>query len=302
MARALIGASAAYGMALAAREDSSAEAMRAAANRLLDTRPTAVNLQWAVEQVLEAVAQLDSSSDRARVAMETADAIADEDVQFCRKIGEQGLPIIREIAERRAGQPVRILTHCNAGWLAFVDYGTATGPIYLAHDSGIPVSVWVQETRPRSQGARLTAWELARHGVPASVIVDNAGGHVMQQKQVDLVITGTDRTTSNGDVCNKVGTYKTALAARDNDIPFYVALPDSSIDWSLSSGHDIPIEERHPEEVTHVESPDGPSPMMDSSLTVRNFAFDVTPARLITGLITGRGVCTPEGLAPLYGR
>lgn len=304
----LIGATAAYGVALAMRADAADPALEAALALLAATRPTAVNLRWALERMRRALAPLPPAG-RAEAAYAEAAAICDEDVALCRAIGEHGLPLIREIAARKpAGQPVNILTHCNAGWIATVDWGTALAPIYLAHDAGLPVHVWVDETRPRNQGAALTAYELGAHGVPHAVIVDNAGGHLMQRGQVDMVIVGTDRTTARGDVANKIGTYLKALAAHDNAVPFYVALPSPTIDWRLADGlADIPIEERAGREVSHVAglAEDGEIRTVRVAApgsTVANPAFDVTPARLVTGLITERGVCaaSSEGLAGLF--
>ena len=304
----LIGATAAFGMALAMRADPSDAALAAAHGTLHATRPTAVNLRWALDDMRARLAPL-PPGERAAAAYARAAAICDEDVAICRAIGERGLEVIRRVAaERASGRPLNILTHCNAGWLATVDWGTALAPIYMAHDSGLPVHVWVDETRPRNQGANLTAWELGRHGVPHKVIVDNAGGHLMQHGLVDLCIVGTDRTTADGDVCNKIGTYLKALAARDNGVPFYVALPGPTIDWTISDGlREIPIEERGGEEVARVwgETEEG---ALDSvritppGSPVANYAFDVTPARLVTGLITERGVCpaSREGLLGLY--
>jgi methylthioribose-1-phosphate isomerase len=303
----LIGATAAYGVALALAADPSDAALEHAITTLAATRPTAVNLAWALAEMRRVVEPL-KPADRAAAAFAQAAAICDEDVAICEAIGRNGLPLIEEVAKKKpAGQPVNILTHCNAGWLATVDWGTALAPIYMAHDAGIQVHVWVDETRPRNQGAALTAWELGSHGVPHTVIVDNAGGHLMQQGQVDLCITGTDRVATNGDVANKIGTYLKALAASDNNIPFYVALPSPTIDWQISSGADIPIEERNGDEVTHVQGlgADG----MVSSVQVTpvgtlgaNPAFDVTPARLVTGLITERGIAAAnrEALTALY--
>ncbi|UCF35878.1 MAG: S-methyl-5-thioribose-1-phosphate isomerase [Acidobacteriota bacterium] len=300
----LIGATAGYGMYLAALEASSAgspqaflEALEESGEKLIATRPTAVNLEWAVKRQLDVAQKAHSDLfGLVQLARETADTIADEDADFCRRIGQHGLPLLREIAERKNGEAVNVLTHCNAGWLAFVDYGTATSPIYAAHDAGIPVHVWVDETRPRNQGAGLTAWELGQHGVPHTVIVDNAGGYLMQQGLVDFVITGTDRTTFTGDVANKIGTYLKALAAKDNGIPFYVALPSSTFDWEMEDGvHEIPIEQRDSSEVKYViGSRDGE--VMEVLITPEdspagNYAFDVTPRRLVTGLITERGIC-----------
>ncbi|MGO4173313.1 S-methyl-5-thioribose-1-phosphate isomerase [Bosea sp. TAF32] len=304
----LIGATAAYGVALAMRADASDAALKAALTLLGETRPTAVNLRWALERMGRILAGLPSEK-RAEAAYAEAAAICDEDVALCRAIGEHGLPLIREIAGRKpAGQPVNILTHCNAGWIATVDWGTALAPIYRAHDAGIPVHVWVDETRPRNQGAALTAYELGAHGVPHTVITDNAGGHLMQRGAVDMVIVGTDRTTATGDVANKIGTYLKALAAHDNDVPFYVALPSPTIDWSIGDGlAEIPIEERAAREVTHLSglAEDGEVRSFRVAAPgsgAANPAFDVTPARLVTGLITERGVCaaSAEGLTQLF--
>ena len=310
----LIGATAGYGMYLAAihapghSERAFMDALSSGAEKLKATRPTAVNLAWAVTRILKAVNKTGGGIDgKVRATMETAQAIADEDADFCRRIGEHGVAIIDRISRQKKDNVVNILTHCNAGWLAFVDYGTATSPIYAAFDRGIGVHVWVDETRPRNQGASLTAWELKEHGVPHTVIVDNAGGHLMQHGMVDMVITGTDRTTYTGDVANKIGTYLKALAAQDNDIPFYVALPSSSFDWEIRDGlKEIPIEQRDPDEVRYLQglheggiksillTPEG-SP-------AGNYAFDVTPGRLVTGLITERGVCdaSEAGVLGLY--
>ena len=303
----LIGATAAYGVCLALRQDPSDAALASACNALAATRPTAVNLRWALDRMSAALQPL-AEAERVAAAYVLASDICEEDVAICSAIGDHGLEIIAEIAERKNGETVNILTHCNAGWLATVDWGTALAPIYKAHDAGIDVHVWVDETRPRNQGAALTAYELGAHGVPHHVIVDNAGGHLMQHGQVDLCITGTDRTTRTGDVCNKIGTYLKALAARDNDIPFYVALPGPTIDWSVRDGvAEIPIEERSAREVTDIVGRDEHGNI--GSLTVSapgspagNPAFDVTPARLVTGLITERGVvrASSEGLAGLY--
>ncbi|MEC4592729.1 MULTISPECIES: S-methyl-5-thioribose-1-phosphate isomerase [Nitrospirillum] len=301
----LIGAAAAYGMALAMKagvEDGDVERAHA---RLMATRPTAVNLRWALDRMRE-VLLLTPPGDRLDRAYAEAAAIADEDVEICRAIGRHGLHLIRAAHQRNPDRPVRILTHCNAGWLATVDWGTATAPIYLAHEAGIPLHVWVDETRPRNQGAFLTAWELGQHGVPHAVIPDNTGGHLMQHGLVDLAIVGTDRTTAKGDVANKIGTYLKALAAKDNDVPFYVALPSSTIDWTLEDGvAGIPIEERSGDEVAHITGLAGHGDLETVRLVpegspVVNYAFDVTPARLITGLITERGVCSPQDLAQLF--
>lgn len=287
----LIGAVAAYGLALALREDSSDAALVAAFERLAETRPTAVNLRWALERVHARVAPL-LPADRADAAYAEAAAICDDDVRMNRAIGEGGLAIIREIADRKGGASVNILTHCNAGWLATVDWGTATAPLYRAHDEGVPVHIWVDETRPRNQGA-LTAFELAEHGVPHSYIVDNAGGLLMQQGQVDLVIVGTDRVTANGDVCNKIGTYLKALAARAHDIPFVVALPSSTYDPATAEGASVPIEERSAEEVNSVTGLDEAGRIRQVAVTaspVRNPAFDITPASLVSAYLTEFGV------------
>ena len=283
----LIGATAAYGLAMALAEDGSDGALDAAYTLLLDSRPTAVNLKWALDQVMETVRPL-PATDRAQAAFARADAICDEDVALNQAIGEHGLALFRALHAKHPDRPLNILTHCNAGWLATVDYGTATAPIYLAHDAGIPVHVWVDETRPRNQGALLTAFELAGHGVPHTVIADNAGGHLMMTGQVDAVIVGTDRVTANGDVCNKIGTYLKALAARDNGVPFYVALPYTTFDASTATGADIPIEERSGDEVTHVAGEGGRIRVTASGTA--NPAFDVTPARLVTGYLTERGL------------
>ncbi|WP_439578889.1 S-methyl-5-thioribose-1-phosphate isomerase [Elioraea sp.] len=304
----LIGAVGAYGLALALREDASDAALDAAHAMLAATRPTAINLRWALDRVRDAVLNQPHAA-RAALAWQVAGAICDDDVATCTAIGRHGLKLLEEIAARKpAGEPVNVLTHCNAGWLATVDWGTATAPIYLAHDTGIAVHVWVDETRPRNQGAALTAFELGSHGVAHTVVSDNAGGHLMQRGRVDIVIVGTDRVTRTGDVANKIGTYLKALAAHDNGVPFWVALPHSTIDWSLRDGiAEIPIEERGAEEVTEVTglgldgvvtrvrvaSPGSPA---------GNPAFDVTPARLVTGLITERGRCAASetGLLGLY--
>jgi methylthioribose-1-phosphate isomerase len=303
----LIGATAAYGLAMAIREDASDEAIDRAVEFLAKQRPTAINLRWALEEMRRAVQNL-PREERVAAAYKRAAEICDEDVETCRLIGEHGRKLIEDIARTKGkGEKVEVLTHCNAGWLACVDWGTATSPIYQAHDAGVPLHVWVDETRPRNQGAALTAYELGSHGVPHTIVVDNAGGHLMQHGKVDLVIVGTDRVAANGDVANKIGTYLKALAAKDNDVPFYVALPHSTIDWTLQEGLSIPIEERSADEVLKM-----PGRLADGSVvTVEiaapgspagNPAFDVTPARLVTGFITERGVCsaTREGLLSLY--
>jgi len=309
----LIGATAGYGMHLAALHapDNSIESFMASVRedgaKLMSTRPTAVNLEWAVNRQLQAMAVAGESIDARRSAATTiAHTIADEDATWCRSIGEHGVAIIEEISKRKKGQPVNVLTHCNAGWLAFVDWGTATAPIYVAHERGIPVHVWVDETRPRNQGARLTAWELGQHGVPHTIIADNVGGHLMQHGMVDLVITGTDRTTYTGDVANKIGTYLKALAAYDNHIPYYVALPSSTFDWEIEDGLTIPIEQRDATEVKYINGRLGDE-IISVLLTpeespAANYAFDVTPRRYVTGLITERGICaaSAESVLNLY--
>ena len=304
----LIGATAAYGMALAMRADPSDAGLRSASETLLATRPTAVNLRWALD-VMGALLEPLAEAERQAAAYKRAAEIADEDVQICSAIGDNGCRLIKEAWEAK-GKPerVNVLTHCNAGWLATVDWGTALAPVYKAHDAGIPVHVWVDETRPRNQGASLTCWELGQHGVPHTLIVDNVGGHLMQHGEVDLCITGTDRTTAAGDVCNKIGTYLKALAAKDNDVPFYVALPGPTIDWTIDDGiRDIPIEQRGPHEVTHMAGLADGAVVTTVAIAPKdspaaNYAFDVTPARLVTGLITERGVCeaSKEGLKGLY--
>jgi methylthioribose-1-phosphate isomerase len=302
----LIGATAAYGVALALRNDASDEALERACEKLAATRPTAINLRWALEEMQKAVRNQPRDK-RVAAAFARAAQICDEDVETNRKIGEHGLGLIRAHAEKKDGKPVEILTHCNAGWLACVDWGTALAPIYMAHDEGIKVHVWVDETRPRNQGASLTAFELGAHGVPYTLIADNAGGHLMQKRMIDLCIVGTDRTTANGDVANKIGTYLKALAARDNAIPFFVALPYSTIDWSMTDGSAIPIEERNAEEVTRMTGrlTDGSVATVEIAppgAQAANYGFDVTPMRLITGFITERGVtpATRDGLLTLY--
>jgi methylthioribose-1-phosphate isomerase len=291
----LIGATAAYGVCLALRADASDEALEHAYTVLLATRPTAVNLKWALDEMLAAVRNR-PRDERVAAAYRRAAEICDEDIAINQAIGRHGLALIAGIAGRKqSGERVNVLTHCNAGWLATVDWGTATAPIYMAHDAGIALHVWADETRPRNQGASLTAWELGQHGVPHTVIPDNTGGHLMQQGLVDLVIVGTDRVTAAGDVANKIGTYLKALAARDNDVPFYVALPSPTIDFTLGDGRDIPIEQRAPEEVATMtgRTPDGRIEtvrIVPDGSAVANYGFDVTPARLVTGLITERGI------------
>jgi methylthioribose-1-phosphate isomerase len=291
----LIGATAAYGVWLALRADASDENLERAYGALLAARPTAINLKWALDQMLAAVRNR-PRAERVAAALRRAGEIADEDVAINQAIGRHGLKLIEEIAARKNGARVNVLTHCNAGWLATVDWGTATAPIYMAHDKGLPVHVFADETRPRNQGASLTAWELGHHGVPHTVIPDNTGGHLMQHGLVDLVIVGTDRVTAQGDVCNKIGTYLKALAAADNKVPFYVALPSPTIDFSVSDGlTEIPIEQRSPDEVATVtgKTKDGrieTVQIIPDGSAVANYGFDVTPARLVTGLITERGV------------
>jgi len=307
----LIGAAAGYGMYLAALhapEQGFMAALTADGDKLKATRPTAVNLAWAVDRQLEAIgAVAGDKAAKVAVAMETAVSITTEDAEYCRRIGEHGLSIIEAISKRKQGEVVNILTHCNAGWLAFVDYGSATAPMYAAHDKGIAIHIWVDETRPRNQGARLTAWELGQHGIPHTVIADNVGGHLMQHGQVDMVITGTDRTTYTGDVGNKIGTYLKALAAHDNDIPFYTALPSSTFDWVMRDGvKEVPIEQRDGTEVRTIQGlHDGEIKtvlLTPEDSPAANYAFDVTPARLVTGLITERGICdaSEEGVLALY--
>ncbi len=303
----LIGVTGAYGLALAAARDAGDAAIEAASAQLLATRPTAVNLRWALDRV-KALLLAAPSEVRPALAYAEAGRIAEEDVACCESIGDHGAAFIGAAAEKKPGRPVNILTHCNAGWLATVDWGTALAPIYKAARAGVPLHVWVDETRPRNQGASLTAFELSSEGVPHTVIADNAGGHLMQHGLVDLVIVGTDRTTRRGDVCNKIGTYLKALAAHDNGVPFYVALPGSTIDWRIEDGvAGIPIEERNAREVTHIAGlgPDGAVTevrLTPAGSPARNWAFDVTPARYVSGLITERGVCpaTEAGLSGLF--
>ena len=310
----LIGATAAYGMylaALASRDTSGTtflQAMQQAGQLLRSTRPTAVNLAWAVQRQLEALpADGDDVQAGIQATFDMAAAIADEEVENCRLIGEHGVHLIENLSQKKGGDPVNILTHCNAGWLACVDHGTATAPIYRAHERGLPVHVWVDETRPRNQGARMTAWELGQHGVAHTVVADNVGGHLMQHGLVDMVITGTDRTLYTGDVANKIGTYLKALAAYDNDVPFYVALPSSTFDWEHRDGvTQIPIEERDAAEVKTIrglsEGEIRSVLLTPEESPAANFAFDVTPARLVTALITERGLCpaSEQGVLRLF--
>ena len=297
----LLAATGAYGFCLALRENPTDENATRAYDTLLATRPTAVNLRWALDEMMRSIKNVREDM-RPFAAYQRAAEICDEDVEINRQIGVHGLPILRDMASKKNGKPLNILTHCNAGWLATVDYGTITSPIYMAHDEGIPVHVWVDETRPRNQGASLTAYELAHHGVPHTVIADNAGGLLMQRGQVDVCIVGTDRVTRNGDVCNKIGTYLKALAAHDNNIPFYIALPYPTIDYSMESGDLIPIEERSQREVTHMSGRADNGQILEVQITqssAANPGFDITPARYVTGYITERGVLdkiTPQPL------
>jgi methylthioribose-1-phosphate isomerase len=303
----LIGATAAYGMCLALRADASDDSLERARAALLNTRPTAINLRWALDEMAAAVRNQPREA-RVAAAYRRAAEICDQDVAINQAIGRNGLKLIEAIAARRNGQPVNVLTHCNAGWLATVDWGTATAPIYMAHDQGIAIHVWVDETRPRNQGAALTAWELGQHGVKHTVIADNTGGHLMQHGMVDMAIVGTDRVTAQGDVCNKIGTYLKALAAKDNNVPFYVALPSPTIDFSVNDGlTEIPIEQRGAEEQSTMtgRTADGRIEtvrVVPDGSAVANYGFDVTPARLVTGLITERGVLEPsrQGLARAF--
>jgi len=305
----LIGATAAYGMALAMRNRTDDQSIAHASQMLLATRPTAVNLRWALSRMVDALLPL-PEEDRVGAAYALSQQICDEDIDINSRIGGHGFGLIEGMWQEKKDRAdaFHILTHCNAGWLATVDWGTALAPIYRAHDAGIPVHVWVDETRPRNQGAALTAWELAAHGVPHDLIVDNAGGHLMQHGMVDLCITGTDRTARNGDVCNKIGTYLKALAAHDTGVPFYIGLPGPTIDWEMADGvAGIPIEERDAQEVTRVRGrlesgATGSVQITPDGVSARNFAFDVTPARLVTGLITERGICpaSEQGLTSLY--
>ena len=290
-----IGAAAAWGMYLAALEGHANDHIAQCAAQLKATRPTAVNLQWAVDRVMQAISKENSPSQKIQAAKNTAELICNEEEEACRQIGLQGMDLIEQLSKQKNGQPVNILTHCNAGWLACVDYGTATAPIYEAFERGISIHVWVDETRPRNQGASLTAWELLNQGVPHTVIADNAGGHLMQHGMVDMVITGADRVTRSGDAANKIGTYLKALAAQDNNVPFYIALPSSTFDWSISNGlQEIDIEERSADEVKYIYGLCGNEIkkvlVMPQGSNASNYGFDVTPARLITGFITERGI------------
>jgi methylthioribose-1-phosphate isomerase len=292
----LIGVTGAYGVLVALKTTAGEEPFRNACRKIRQARPTAVNLAWAVDRVQADVLRIQGVDARLMAARQAADRIAAEEVDNCRRIGEHGAALIRRLSEAKGGRPVNVLTHCNAGWLACVEWGTATAPIYVAHAQGLAVHVWVDETRPLNQGARLTAWELGRSRVPHTVITDNAGGHLMQHGRVDLVIVGTDRSTYTGDVANKIGTYLKALAARDNGVPFYVALPSSTFDWAMRDGlKQIPIEERDPDEVRFVRGRTDRGIdqvlIMPEQSPAANFAFDVTPARLVNGFITERGIC-----------
>ncbi len=301
----LIGATAAYGLVLSIIENNDLSFLKKSSENLIASRPTAINLKWAVDRMMKKLSGV-NEKDKLKIALNEAKTITEEDVEFCKKIGSNGLKIIEEIANKKK-DTVNILTHCNAGWLATIDWGTATSPIYHAHQKGIKVHVWVDETRPRNQGANLTSYELNEEGVSNTVITDNAGGILMQRGQVDLCIVGTDRTLSNGDVCNKIGTYLKALSAKDNNVPFYVALPSSTIDWTIKDHKQIPIEERDSEELSHVEGIDENNnvkkvriyPQKTKSL---NLAFDVTPAKYVSGLITEKGVCeaSEKGLKGLF--
>jgi methylthioribose-1-phosphate isomerase len=301
----LIGATAAYGLVLSILENNDQFFLQKTSEDLIATRPTAINLKWAVERMMKKLSGIDSSK-VLKIALKEAKTIVEEDIEFCKNIGLNGLKIIEEIYKKKK-ETVNILTHCNAGWLATIDWGTATSPIYHAHKKGIKVHIWVDETRPRNQGANLTSYELNEEGIPNTVIADNTGGILMQRGQVDMCIVGTDRTLSNGDVCNKIGTYLKALAAKDNNVPFYVALPSSTIDWSIKDSKKIPIEERDIMELSHVEGLDENNKLQKVLIYPQkskalNLAFDITPAKLVTGLITEKGVCeaSEKGLKELF--
>ncbi|MDB3943620.1 S-methyl-5-thioribose-1-phosphate isomerase [Candidatus Pelagibacter sp.] len=301
----LIGGTAAYGIALAVQENNDPEFIKKSAEELIQSRPTAINLKWAVDRMMNKLSGINSDQ-ILDIVLKEAKEICDEDEKFCENIGINGLKIIEEIYTKKK-DTVNILTHCNAGWLATINWGTATSPIYHAHNKGIPVHVWVDETRPRNQGANLTSYELNEEEIPNTIIADNTGGILMQRGEVDMCIVGTDRTLSNGDVCNKIGTYLKALAAHDNNVPFYVALPSSTIDWEIKEGKDIPIEERNSEELSHVEGVDENNEIKKILIYPKkskamNLAFDVTPAKYVTGLITERGIseASPEGLKKLF--
>ncbi len=301
----LIGATAAYGLVLSIVEKNDLSFLKKSGEDLIASRPTAINLKWAVDRMMKKLSGVDEK-DIFKFALVEAKNIVEEDVNFCKNIGLNGLKIIEEISNKKK-DTINILTHCNAGWLATIDWGTATSPIYHAHQKGIKVHVWVDETRPRNQGANLTSYELNEEGIPNTVITDNAGGILMQRGQVDMCIVGTDRTLSNGDVCNKIGTYLKALAAKDNNVPFYVALPSSTIDWNIKDHKQIPIEERNSEELSHVEGIDKNNQVTKVRIYPKksksmNLAFDVTPAKLVTGLITEKGICeaSEKGLKGLF--
>jgi methylthioribose-1-phosphate isomerase len=301
----LIGATAAYGLVLSIIENNDQSFLKKSGEELINSRPTAINLKWAVDRMMSKLKGI-NSNDILNTAIEEAKAIVEEDVGFCKSIGLNGLKIIEEISNKKK-DTINILTHCNAGWLATIDWGTATSPIYHAHQKGIKVHVWVDETRPRNQGANLTSYELNEEGIPNTIIADNTGGILMQRGQVDMCIVGTDRTLSNGDVCNKIGTYLKALAAKDNNVPFYVALPSSTIDWKIKDHNEIPIEERNSEELSHVEGLDKDNKLQKVLIypqksKAMNLAFDVTPAKYVTGLITEKGVCeaSEQGLKRLF--
>ena len=290
----LIGATAAYGLVLSIIEDNDQSFLKKSSKSLIASRPTAINLKWAIDRMMKKISGVNSSN-ILKIALEEAKKISEEDIEFCKNIGLNGLKIIEEIYNKKK-DTVNILTHCNAGWLATIDWGTATSPIYHAHKKGIKVHVWVDETRPRNQGANLTSYELNEEGIPNTIIADNTGGILMQRGQVDLCIVGTDRTLFNGDVCNKIGTYLKALAAKDNNIPFYVALPSSTIDWNIKDHKQIPIEERNSEELSHIEGLDDEGKIKKVQIyptksKAMNLAFDITPAKYVTGLITEKGVC-----------
>ena len=301
----LIGATAAYGLVLSILEKNDQSFLKKSSEDLIASRPTAINLKWAVDRMMKKLSGI-NSNEVLKIALEEAKVIVEEDVTFCKNIGVNGLKIIEEIANKKK-DTVNILTHCNAGWLATIDWGTATSPIYHAHQKGIKVHVWADETRPRNQGANLTSYELNEEGIPNTIITDNAGGILMQRGQVDMCIVGTDRTLSNGDVCNKIGTYLKALAAKDNNVPFYVALPSSTIDWKIKDFKKIPIEERNPEELSHVEGIDENKAVKKIRIypeksKALNLAFDITPAKYVTGLITEKGICeaSEKGLKGLF--
>ena len=301
----LIGGTAAYGMALAIKEKNDPEFIKKSSDELIQSRPTAINLKWAVDRMIKKISGINSDQILS-IALNEAKEICDEDEKFCENIGINGLKIIEEIYNKKK-DTVNILTHCNAGWLATINWGTATSPIYHAHKKGIPVHVWVDETRPRNQGANLTSYELNEEEIPNTIIADNTGGILMQRGEVDMCIVGTDRTLSNGDVCNKIGTYLKALAANDNNVPFYVALPSSTIDWDIKDAKDIPIEERNSEELSHIEGIDENNEIKQvliypTKSKAMNLAFDVTPAKYVTGLITERGISEAsfDGLKKLF--